>query len=62
MTETEERFQETFAAGDAPRLTLSNVEGSITVESDDRADVQITGVKRIEGRQEPEHTRIEMYQ
>jgi DUF4097 and DUF4098 domain-containing protein YvlB len=62
MTETEELVQETFVVGETPLLTLSNVVGSITVESDNRANVQVTGVKRTEGCQEPEHTHIEMHQ
>jgi hypothetical protein len=58
----EERFDKTFSVGEAPQLSASNVRGSITVEGEERADIQVTAVKRLEGCREPERTEIEMRQ
>jgi hypothetical protein len=59
---TEERFEETFIAGESPRLAVSNVRGSITVQSDERDAIQVTAVKRTEGCSDPEQTQVEIYQ
>jgi len=58
----EERFEETFIAGEAPQLAVSNVRGSISVQSDERDDIQVTAVKRTEGCRDPELTLVEIYQ
>jgi hypothetical protein len=59
---TEERLEETFVAGEAPRLAVSNVRGSITVRSDERDAIQVTAVKRTEGCSDPEQTQVDVYQ
>lgn len=59
---TEERIEETFAVGDAPQLSVSNVRGSITITSDERDDIQVTAVKRLEGNGHPERTEIKLHQ
>ena len=58
----EERFEETFSEGEAPRLAVSNVRGSITVQSDRRDDIHVTAVKQTEGCSDPELTLVEIYQ
>lgn len=58
---TEERLEKTFAVGESPQLSISNVTGSITVQSDERDDIHVTAVKRLEGRGDPERTEIELY-
>jgi DUF4097 and DUF4098 domain-containing protein YvlB len=58
----EERFERTFSVGEAAQLSVSNVRGSITVEGDERDDIQVTAVKRLEGCREPERTEVEMRQ
>ena len=58
----EERFERTFSVGEAPRLSVSNLRGSITVEAEERGDIQVIAVKRLEGCPEPERTEIEMRQ
>lgn len=59
---TEERFEETFTAGEASGLAVSNVCGSIAVQSDERTTIQVTAVKRTEGCSDPEQTQVEIYQ
>jgi hypothetical protein len=59
---TEERIEKTFAVGEAPRLSVSNVRGSITVLSEERDDIQVTAVKHLDGRGDPERTEVQMYQ
>ena len=49
MTTDTERFEETFAVGKAAQLTVTNIVGSITVESDERDDIHIAAVKRLDG-------------
>lgn len=56
-----ERIEETFAVRASPRLTVSNVRGSITVQGEDRDDVQVTAVKHLDG-DEPERTQVRLYQ
>jgi hypothetical protein len=62
MTTDAERFEETFAVGQPAQLTVANIVGSITVESDERDDIHIAAVKRLEGCHEPERTEIELNQ
>lgn len=56
------RFEETFAVGEAPQLSVSNVRGSITVHGEERDDIQVTAVKHLEGCGDPERTTLEIYQ
>jgi DUF4097 and DUF4098 domain-containing protein YvlB len=58
----EERIEETFVVGEAARLSVSNVRGSVTVHGDERDDIRMTAVKRLEGRGDPEHTEVQMRQ
>jgi hypothetical protein len=60
MTE-EERFEETFAMGEAPELSVSNVRGSITVHGESCGDIQVSAVKHLEACREPERTAVEIY-
>ena len=57
-----ERIDETFVVGEAAHLWVSNVRGSVTVRGGERGDVRVTAVKRLEGRGDPEHTQVQMYQ
>lgn len=53
-----EQIQESFTIGDAPRLSLSNVKGSITIHGEERSDIQVTAVKQTQGEQDPGRTEI----
>jgi hypothetical protein len=57
----EERIEQTFAVGESPRLQVSNVRGSISVQGEERDDVQVVAVKRLDC-EAPEHTQVQMYQ
>jgi hypothetical protein len=62
MTTFEERLEKTFAVGRGCQLTVSNVTGSITVQADERDDVHLMAVKRLDGHGDPDHTDIQIYQ
>jgi hypothetical protein len=62
MTAQEERIEQTFAVGQDCQLTVSNVTGSITVQADERDDVHVMAVKRMDGHGDPDHTEIQIYQ
>jgi hypothetical protein len=62
MTTDTERFEQTFAVGQAAQLTVANIVGSITVESAERDDIHIAAVKRLDGCREPECTEIKLNQ
>jgi hypothetical protein len=59
---TEEQVERTFVVGETPRLSVANVRGSITVQGEERADIQVTAVKRRDDRGDPDRTEVQMYQ
>jgi hypothetical protein len=54
----ETRIEKSFGVSAHPRLSLSNVRGSITIETHDRDEIQVTAVKRVQGCRDPDRTEI----
>ncbi len=57
----EERVEKTFEVNKSPQLRVSNVRGSITVQGEEREDVQVVAVKHLDDKH-TERTEVQVYQ
>jgi DUF4097 and DUF4098 domain-containing protein YvlB len=59
---TEERIEKAFNVGEHPRLSVSNIRGSIKVQTGSEDTIQITAAKHVDAGRDPAHTVVEIFQ
>jgi len=59
---TEERIEKTFTVSENPQLSVSNIRGSIQVQTGAGDSVQVTAVKRVDPGKDPAHTVVDLFQ
>jgi hypothetical protein len=58
---SDERVEKEFSVGESPRLRLSNIRGSVDLQTGDEGAIRVVAVKRVDSG-DAERTRVEMAQ